>query len=114
MRRSRLEPAPAGVALSERAFQELVLDLALTTGWMAYHTWLSMHSERGFPDLVLVRPPSVLFVELKRERGKLSLAQRGWQLMLAACAGVEYHEWRPSDWPAIVARLGEGRVQAMI
>lgn len=102
---------PDARAIRERDFQALVLDLARATGWLAYHTWLSVHSAAGFPDLVLARGGCVIFVELKRDRGKLSLAQEEWRARLGECPGVEYYLWRPSDWPAIVARLGEGRVE---
>jgi hypothetical protein len=84
--------------LSEREFQEQVMQLAKLTGWACYHTWLSVRSTAGFPDLVLVRPPRVLFVELKTEGGKVTTAQRDWMLNLGACPGVEVKLWWPSDW----------------
>jgi hypothetical protein len=83
-----------------------VCELAALGGWLCYHPWNSRHSVSGYPDLTLVRPPSVLFVELKRNaRSRLTREQRHWLGLLAQCPGVEAHVWRPDDWPAIAARL---------
>ncbi len=90
---------------SERDFQQQVLQLAQLYGWRSYHTWLSVHSAAGFPDLVLVRGGRVIFGELKSERGRVSQAQRDWLDALQECPGVEVHLWRPADWPQIVATL---------
>ena len=84
-------------ALSERAFQRQVAELAELTGWRVYHTYDSRRSSPGFPDLVLVRAPRVIFAELKRERGRVTAAQREWADELGQCPGVEYYLWRPGD-----------------
>ena len=89
-------------ALSERDFQRQVVELAELQGWRVYHTYDSRRSNPGFPDLALVRPPRVIFAELKRERGRVTAAQREWAQALRACLGVEYYLWRPSDWDEIV------------
>jgi hypothetical protein len=91
----KLPPQP------EASFQRQVLDLARLMGFRAYHTWNSLHSAAGFPDLVLVRRPRVIFVELKSERGKVGDDQWAWLDDLKRCPGVEVHLWRPSDWPEI-------------
>ncbi len=88
-------------ALSERAFQRQVVEFAELMGWRTYHTYDSRRSNAGFPDLVLVRPPRVVFVELKRERGRATRDQDLWAALLRACPGVEYYLWKPSDWDAI-------------
>jgi len=62
----------------------------------------------GFPDLVLVRAPDVLFVELKRELGKVSDGQQEWLDDLIA-AGCEVHVVRPSDEREFARRLTRGR-----
>lgn len=85
-------------SVTEEQFQNQVLELARLTGWTCYHTWLAAHSSPGFPDLVLVRPPRLVFAELKSERGKVSPAQERWLQVLADCQGVEVRLWRPSDW----------------
>jgi VRR-NUC domain len=64
---------------------------------LTFHTWDSRRSEPGFPDLVLVRPPRVVFVETKTERGRIRRDQRKWLDQLAACEAVEAYLVRPSD-----------------
>ncbi len=94
---------------SESAFQQAVLDLAALTGWRAYHTHNSRHSAAGFPDLVLVRPPRLIFAELKTEKGRASVHQAVWLDDLGAvaedCEPIEVHLWRPSNWPDITTIL---------
>jgi VRR-NUC domain len=92
-------------ALREKAFAQAVLDLARWCGWLCYHTFDSRRSVPGFPDLVLVRPPSVVVAELKTDRGRLTPVQRDWLEALTQCPGLEVYVWRPSDWEAIAARL---------
>ncbi len=65
-------------ALSERAFQRQIVQLAELMGWRTYHTYDSRRSNPGFPDLVLVRAPRVIFAELKRQRGRVTAAQTEW------------------------------------
>lgn len=96
-------PAP-----TERQFQAAVVEAVRLCGWAVYHTWLSARSAPGFPDLVLARPPRLLFAELKRDGAGLTPAQTAWGALLAACPGVEYHVWRPGDWPAIERALQAG------
>ena len=85
---------------TERAFQAEVVKLAHLLGWKTYHTWNSKHSAAGFPDLVLVRRPRVIFAELKSERGKASSDQLAWLDALEQC-GQEVYQWRPSQWKLI-------------
>lgn len=56
------------IPLTEKAFQQRVVDFARITGWLAYHTWDSRKSEKGYPDLTLVRHPRLVFAELKVEK----------------------------------------------
>jgi len=74
-------------------------------GWWSYHTHDSRRSTPGFPDLVLIRPPRVMFIELKRETGRLTTAQKDVQALLADCPDVESHVARPSDWQRVVEWL---------
>ena len=90
--------------LSEKAFESQVKDLAKIHGWRYYHTWRSIHSPAGFPDVVMVKPPRVIFAELKSEHGKLSQEQEEWLFDIANCKvdTVEAYLWRPSDLESIV------------
>lgn len=90
--------------LSEKRFLAQVVGLAMLRGWRHYHTHRSEGSAAGFPDLVLVRRPRVVWAELKRDSGRLTRAQQDWLSDLAAC-GQEWYVWRPADWEEIVEVL---------
>lgn len=110
-RRKRVEAA-SDLALDELIPERLLLDAvveaARALGWLVHHDrpardrrgkWATaIQGDAGFPDLVLVRPPRVLFVELKAERGTLTVAQQGWLEAVSGCPGVECYVWRPRDW----------------
>ena len=55
---------------------------------------------------MLARPRAgeLIFAELKREKGRVSVMQKVWLRTLAA-AGAAAYLWYPSDMPEIVARL---------
>ena len=95
---------------AEGPFQKHVLELAAWTGWsLRYHTHDSRRSHQGFPDLVLVRPPRVIFAELKGDTpyGKKgpSPDQQAWIDGLGRCPGVEVYLWRPADLDEILRVL---------
>lgn len=102
-----------GVLMREQDFLEAVLELAEWCQWRVTHSrpartsdgWATAISGApGFPDLVLVRPPRVVFVELKTERGQPTKDQTLWLAALAA-SNVETYLWRPSDLDAIADLL---------
>ena len=84
-------------ALKEKEWLAQVQDLARICGWEIYHTWLSIRSAGGWPDLALVRPPRLIFAELKTDKGKIRPSQEHWLALLGQCPGVEVYVWRPSD-----------------
>ena len=86
---------------NEKEFAQTVVEYARTQGWEVWRTWRSVHSPPGEPDLRMIRPPRVVFAELKTMKGKLSLHQKRAKALLEECGGVEYCLWRPSDWDAI-------------
>ena len=86
--------------VTERRFLAQVRALAALLGWRCYHTYRSDRSDVGFPDLVLVRPPRVIFAELKAERGTATTAQLDWLKDLRA-SNQEVYLWRPSDIEAV-------------
>lgn len=89
----------------EKDWQRTVRDLATTLGWKrAYHTFDSRRSDVGFPDLVLVRD-RVVFLELKREKGKVTAQQAGWLAALHH-AGAEVYLSRPRHLQAVATVLG--------
>lgn len=96
--------------MTEASFQGAVVEYAVLTGWLAYHTFDSRHSVKGFPDLVLVRE-RVLYRELKTESGRLGPRQQEWLDRLTA-AGQDVKVWRPSDWPEILDALAHPQRRA--
>lgn len=90
---------------TEAQFLRQIRDLAKILGWETYHPFLSRWSERGFPDIVLCRPPRLILAELKTDTGRTTEAQVRWGELLAACPGVEYHLWRPAMLDEIAAVL---------
>lgn len=96
--------------VSESAFQETVVRVMTVMGWRHYHTHDSRRSSRGFPDLVAVRAPRVIFAELKAQDGRVSGDQAGWMAALGHCPGVEAYVWRPGDWDEIIRILGRPRL----
>lgn len=85
-------------ATVERYFRQL--------GWSTYHTWSSIKSSPGFPDLAAWHPLAgqVVFAELKTEKGKVTVSQASTLADLAA-SGAEVYLWRPSDMDEIMALL---------
>jgi hypothetical protein len=116
--------------IAEDALQEQVLHIAELYGWLAYHTHDSRRSQPGFPDLVLIRSPELIFAELKSERGRVRPDQAKWLAHLTGLTvevenvlahltavggnsslAIDSYVWRPSDFDDIVARLSRSRAR---
>lgn len=102
--------------LSERAFQRTVLRYAKACGWKAFHASRAMYKQgqwctpyggdgKGFPDLLLLRPPRLVVCELKTRTGTIRPEQREWLNLFRGIPYAEVYLWRPSDWQAIVEIL---------
>lgn len=93
--------AVVAAAMTEDELLEAVRKLAKAYGWLSYHTHNSRRSEPGFPDLVLVRGPRLIFAELKRQSEKPTKDQAAWLAALRYAADETVHVraylWRPSD-----------------
>ena len=105
-------------AITETEFQAQVVRAARMRGWMVSHMTLPQRSEPGVPDLLLVRPPRVIFMEIKSEKGRLDTRrrfspktgralpnQKDWKDAFEACPGVEYYLWRPRHWDDIMETI---------
>jgi hypothetical protein len=90
---------------SEKSFQRRVVQLAELYGWVAWHQLDSTGTRAGLPDLILLRPPRVVFAELKSQHGRVRLEQAQTIALLEHCPGVQVFCWRPSDWQQIVEVL---------
>jgi VRR-NUC domain-containing protein len=82
--------------ISEEEFLQHIINLAKVSHWFAYHTRDSRKSARGWPDLVLLRPPRAIFVETKSATGVVSNQQKYVLGLLQAC-GFDVRIWRPAD-----------------
>ena len=99
-------PAPPPLTITEMQWMRLLIDLALWWGWRPWHDEDSRLNLPGLPDLILVRPPRIIFAELKVGRGRLNLDQQRWARDLLRCGGnVEYYLWRPPDWVEVLQKL---------
>jgi len=94
--------------VTEKELDTLIREIATRCGWIRYHTFNSRRSPSGFPDLVLVKPPRVVFAELKSGTGKPTPKQVEWLGLLSACPGVETFLWRPDDLDDIARVLSPG------
>jgi hypothetical protein len=90
----------------EKEFQKWMQDYAGSQQWKWHHVFHPKYAPAGFPDLVLMRPPELMFIELKSHStyAKVSASQLEWLNGLEAC-NVEAHLWTPSDIPEILVRL---------
>lgn len=86
---------------TERDFRATVEEAAKLLGWRVYHTWNSLHSAAGFPDLVMLRRERMVVAELKSQSGKFSDEQVAWLEAFEEVPHVEVFSWRPSSWPQI-------------
>jgi hypothetical protein len=106
-------------AVTEKQLQTRIIEFARLYGWRVAHfhdsrrqvkpgVFVGDKDAAGFPDLVLVRPPRLMVVELKRELGKVTDEQRAWIDDLRSC-GVEVHVVRPSEEDSFRRRLSISR-----
>lgn len=112
------EKSGHALRLTEKQFSQQVVDLAKMLGWRIYRTWLPIHSPAGFPDLVLLKPPRLIFAELESEKGQTTPKQDEWLEDLRAAStrqdhcgmpehvGFDVFLWRPDDLDAIARILG--------
>lgn len=108
----------------EEDFQNAIIDLAELYGWKIYFVpdWIwrlvvvsmNRHPRRGrrwasagFPDMVLCKPPRILFWETKTQKGVVRPPQKEWISALQD-SGVEARVIRPKDWDYIVGVLTDG------
>jgi hypothetical protein len=91
--------------LTHKQFQAAVEELAHRMGWLCYHVWNSRHSPAGFPDEVMVRPPRLVFAELKIPPDKPTVAQDVWLNTLAQLPGSEVFVWEPDEFEEIIEVL---------
>lgn len=94
--------------LKEREWQKQVEEALDAFGWWWMHippnVIVCSHCRRrnfrgirkGFPDIFAMRPPHMLYIELKTEHGHLGTEQKRVRDMLLACGQTFVHA-RPRD-----------------
>ena len=83
--------------LTEGALQVAIRRAFLQYHWLFYHTYRSTRSAPGYPDIVAVKPPRLLCVELKSATGTVTPDQQTWLTALGQVPGIEVYVWRPAD-----------------
>lgn len=100
---------PAHLQPPEKVFQEQVVQLARHCGWLVYHTYDARRSEKGFPDLVMVRGARVVVAELKSASGRVTPEQMRWIEAFKRIPHIQTFVWRPGDWDEVEATLVPSR-----
>lgn len=93
------------VPQTEREFQAQVVELARTLGFRCVHhmagktkagRWTTPTTEIGWPDLTLIRPPRIIFVELKGPTTPIRPGQLQFLELLRQC-DLESYLWRSGE-----------------
>ncbi len=92
-RSHKVKRSPQLIDVTEKTWQAELVQLARMLGFKHYHTYRSVRSPAGWPDLALVRERLVL-IEVKKNDGRVSPAQADWIRHLHS-AGVEVYVARP-------------------
>ena len=87
----------AQIAMTERDLMESLRSAARECGWLVYHPFLSKWSEKGFPDLIMIRNGKGFAWELKSAKGKVTDAQQTWMDALRGIPGVSARVVYPDD-----------------
>jgi len=90
-------------AITEVAFQNLVIELLQAHRWRYMHPYDSRRSTAGYPDITAVHPQhGLLFAELKSAKGRATIEQQAWLEDLAHFSRtigdpMDAYEWNRSD-----------------
>lgn len=108
----RALPSPV---ISEADLLSRLLEWADAWGWLTNHQRPALTSKGwrtatqgnlvGWPDVIAVRGTRLVVAELKSDKGRTTPEQKRWLAAFRLVPGAEVFEWRPADWPEIVATL---------
>ena len=87
----------AQTVLTERELMDNLRSEAKKCGWLVYHPFLSKWSEKGFPDLIMIRSGKGFAWELKSAKGRVTDAQQTWIDALRGIPGVSARVVYPDD-----------------
>lgn len=86
--------------MPEKLFMGQVTRYAKLMGWRVHHTFDSRRSEPGLPDLICIRRPRIVFLEIKGARTPVTDDQKATIEELQAC-GLTALIVRPKDWKTV-------------
>lgn len=73
--------------------------------------WFTNTTEPGLPDWILVKPPDLILLELKKQSGKASVEQVRTIKRLQQCTIITAGFGRPTDAPVLMRRALGGVAQ---
>ena len=105
----------------EKDFQDTVLQWARLYQWRCFYIpdWMYRMAiasilrsrrkdrdwpDKGFPDLVLLKPGRLIVAELKSPKGRVEPEQKEWHDLFAS-VGIRVHIWKPTDIDDIILIL---------
>lgn len=101
--------------LAERDWQKVIVNGMEERGWIVNHVgkartakgdWVTPTTSSGYPDLVAVRGPRLLAVEVKDRRKPVDPRQVAWLLLFATIPTANAWVLRPTmDWHNLAAWL---------
>jgi hypothetical protein len=102
--------------MSERELLDNIIQMAHVLGWLVMHSrpainrrgvWSTpLSGDSGFPDLCLARKGEILFIEVKRQHGKVTDGQAQWAVALCP----HYFLAQPGDWfSGLIERVLQGK-----
>lgn len=99
-----------GRLVTEREFQRTCVGALKALGWSVFHDNVAWRSDPGWLDLTCVHPVQkrTVFIELKKESGKVSPKQQEW-IDTHTAAGNEVFVFRPSQWDEFVLTISPKR-----
>jgi hypothetical protein len=83
--------------VNEAELQALIVEVAELNGWLVFHDNDPRRNVAGWPDLVCVKPPRVLFLELKSAIGHIRPEQEVWMGALSKCDTIASGIVRPNQ-----------------
>jgi Holliday junction resolvase-like predicted endonuclease len=96
-------------AESEADLQAKIVAFAEMHGWHVWHDNDSRRNREGLPDLLLLRGATLLFIEVKTEKGAVSPAQRAFISRLKQVKYVDADIVRPHNFDELVDVLKAAR-----
>lgn len=100
---------------TETQCETTIVKAARQFGWLVHGTRaarmqkgnfkVALKGDRGFPDLILVKPPCIIIVELKRKPNKVEPDQQRWIDALAACGLDTRIIWVPEQQDDLIREL---------